>query len=448
MSLQVQIDRIENQVKDIAERIVGLKDESKGVLATQSGVSSDIVTLADLTNAKNTIVESIKSPLETLIPVTDSFTFWTAADAPQRNYFDVIYCEEKDLFVAIADHDGDTNRVITSVDGGETWTPREVPAGNDSWRSIAYGNGIFVAVAIGGNHRIMISPDAVNWTLVMAPEMNAWNCIAFADGKFVAVSGGGTNRIMTTTNGTDWTLIAAPNGTTTSWRWVSYVNNTWVATGQSASFGETGPENVMSSTDAATWVLRPTFSVAGAMRVLAPMLYYNGQYRTIAPSGGEFASPDLVTWTRDWQSNASHQIMFGDSIMRWGSTWNEVDASVISRDGGRTWETKLFMIHGDTWQDREIRIPAHWQAIAYGGDKLVAVASSGDYRVLVSPCTAIKATATLDDWTRIVTARLNHLAEDIEIVTAQHIEMLQHEIENVKQNIRHLEERVQVLEQG
>ena len=56
------------------------------------------------------------------------------------------------------------NRIITSPDG-INWTARTPPSPNDStWRSVTYGNGLFVAVADSGTHRIITSPDGINWT--------------------------------------------------------------------------------------------------------------------------------------------------------------------------------------------------------------------------------------------------------------------------------------------
>jgi len=44
---------------------------------------------------------------------------------------------------------------------GITWISRTAAASN-TWSSIAYGNGIFVAVSHDGN--VMTSPDGITWT--------------------------------------------------------------------------------------------------------------------------------------------------------------------------------------------------------------------------------------------------------------------------------------------
>ncbi|MFT5607109.1 MAG: hypothetical protein ACI9PZ_000909, partial [Parvicella sp.] len=57
-------------------------------------------------------------------------------------------------------------QVMTSPDG-VTWTRRDAaePESNKSWQSVAYGNGLFSAVANGGSKRLMTSPDGINWTI-------------------------------------------------------------------------------------------------------------------------------------------------------------------------------------------------------------------------------------------------------------------------------------------
>ncbi len=52
---------------------------------------------------------------------------------------------------------------------GITWTARDAAEAN-SWRSVTYGNGLFVAVAENGTHRVMTSPDGITWTARDAAE--------------------------------------------------------------------------------------------------------------------------------------------------------------------------------------------------------------------------------------------------------------------------------------
>jgi hypothetical protein len=75
---------------------------------------------------------------------------------------------------------------MTSPDG-VTWTAHAATEAN-SWKSVAYGNGLFAAVSSGGTHQVMISSDGVTWTAESAPNTNGWYSIAYGNGYFTAIA--------------------------------------------------------------------------------------------------------------------------------------------------------------------------------------------------------------------------------------------------------------------
>jgi hypothetical protein len=85
-----------------------------------------------------------------------------------------------------------------AVQAGINWTIRASAADNQ-WLSVAYGGGIFVAVAnTGTGNRVMTSPDGINWTIRASAADNQWTSVAYGGGLFVAVANNGTgNRVMT-----------------------------------------------------------------------------------------------------------------------------------------------------------------------------------------------------------------------------------------------------------
>jgi hypothetical protein len=89
---------------------------------------------------------------------------------------------------------------MTSPDG-ITWTLRTSAADN-SWLSVTYGNGLFVAVASGGStgDRVMTSPDGTTCTSRTSAANNSWNSVTYGNGLFVAVAIGG-NEFMVMTSG-------------------------------------------------------------------------------------------------------------------------------------------------------------------------------------------------------------------------------------------------------
>jgi hypothetical protein len=84
---------------------------------------------------------------------------------------------------------------MTSPDG-ITWTSRTAAA-NNSWYSVTYGNGLFVAVSWDGTNRIMTSPDGINWTSRTSPINLQWTSVTYGDGLFVAVSQNQTDKVIT-----------------------------------------------------------------------------------------------------------------------------------------------------------------------------------------------------------------------------------------------------------
>ena len=97
------------------------------------------------------------------------------------------------LFVAVTNNDNNGDQVMTSPDG-INWTARKVP--EISWIKVAYGNGLFVAVADTGTNRVMTSRDGITWTVRKAAENNQWQSVTYGNGRFVAVSSGGDNQVM------------------------------------------------------------------------------------------------------------------------------------------------------------------------------------------------------------------------------------------------------------
>jgi len=88
---------------------------------------------------------------------------------------------------------------------GETWTIRTSAADN-SWASVAYSAGLFVAVASGTGDQVMTSPDGETWTGRTAAAANAWLSVTYSAGLFVAVAASGAKRVMTSPDGITWTI--------------------------------------------------------------------------------------------------------------------------------------------------------------------------------------------------------------------------------------------------
>jgi predicted RecA/RadA family phage recombinase len=176
---------------------------------------------------------------------------------------------------------------------GITWTLRTSAADN-SWQSVTYGNGTFVAVATTGTgNRVMTSPDGITWTSRTSAAANSWRSVTYGNGTFVAVATTGTgNRVMTSPDGITWTLRTS--AADYSWQSVTYGNGTFVAVAQSSTYFN----GVMTSPDGITWTLR---TAAGDWWL--GVIYGNGIFVAVgqnqiqATDNRVMTSPDGITWT-------------------------------------------------------------------------------------------------------------------------------------------------------
>jgi hypothetical protein len=130
-------------------------------------------------------------------------TTWTSRTVADRWWTDVTYGDG--TFVAVARSSppsGTPAAGVMTSSNGVTWTERTAAAGHD-WTGIAFGapsgTGIFAAVAqSGATSAAMTSTDGTTWATETTPDAG-WNSVAYGDGVFVAVAitGRATNQVMT-----------------------------------------------------------------------------------------------------------------------------------------------------------------------------------------------------------------------------------------------------------
>jgi surface protein len=277
---------------------------------------------------------------------------WTLrTSAADNNWGSVAY--GNGLWVAVA-QSGTGNRVMTSPDG-ITWTSRTSAADN-IWSSVAYGNGLWVAVAASGTgNRVMTSTNGIDWTSRNAAADNIWRSVAYGDGLWVAVALSGTgNRVMTSPDGINWTIrtSAADNG----WFSVAYGNGLWVA----VSYGK-----VMTSTNGIDWTLR----TSAADNFWTSVAYGNGLWVAVALSGTGnrvMTSPDGITWTirTSAADNSWYSVAYGNGL------W-----VAVSYDG--TGNRVMTSPDGITWTIRTSAANSGWYSVAYGNGLWVAVSNNG-----------------------------------------------------------------------
>lgn len=247
-----------------------------------------------------------------------------------------------------------------------------------AWRSMAFGNGVYVAV--GGPHSsdadgmttwAGISYDGKNWTRVLLPLEKFWQCVTFGNGLFVAFSSVG--NCVTSPDGINWTVrtsgttgnvtsvtygaglfvavidasataITSPDGITWTARTMP-TNSTWIAVIYAASKFvaiASGGNAAATSADGITWTAR---TIAGNV-AFAGLAYGAGLFVAVGTgTAGEYGtSPDGITWTaRKFPSNqfAPKSVLFGNGVfLAFGSnTGGPSTLMVMVSYDGLNWRT-------------------------------------------------------------------------------------------------------------
>ena len=209
---------------------------------------------------------------------------------------------------------------------GTSWTAVEAAEAN-SWLSVAYGNGVWIAVASSGTNRVMRSTDdGVTWTAVAAAEANEWRSVAYGNGVWIAVANSGTNRVMRSTDdGVNWTAVAATEANI--WRTVAYGNGVWIAVASS------GTNRVMRSGEA---LPSPSPSPSSSADAGVP-----GIFLTVAGPVGRSASEAPVYYGADRVAVTSTYLLTVTRVSNVTPTITTLAEGTIDADGSFSSMTRL-----------------------------------------------------------------------------------------------------------
>ena len=302
--------------------------------------------------------------------VTSTELVWTGAAAAQAvTWRSVTY--GNGLFVAVPDG-GVTNTLMTSPDG-VTWSLRTAATAS-TWKSVTYGGGTFVAVANSSSYRVMYSTDGLSWTAATAAEANGWQSVTYGGGKFVAVSGSGTNRAMYSTDGINWTASGSTSITQPyNWSSVTYgitSSGTNVGGGffVAVSTDTETSSQVMYSFNATEWFA----ATSAETNRWESVTYGDGKYVAVASTGTNriMYSTDCINWTA----------VTSPQQEQWVSVTYGNGAFVAVANGTIN---QMYSTDGVNWVTTFGTAAQGWSAVTSGGGKFVAVSSTGTDRVMV-----------------------------------------------------------------
>ena len=204
---------------------------------------------------------------------------------------------------------------------GTSWSPVDAAA-QQQWRSVAYGNGVWVAVSTNGiTNRVMRSPDnGATWTAVAATEDVNWRSVAYGNGVWVAISSDGTDQVMRSTDdGLSWSAVLATEGN--NWESVAYGNGVWVAVSAN------GTTRVMRSVD-------PTASASADPGV-------PGIFLTVAGPVGRSASEAPIYYGANRVSVTSTYLLTVTGVSNIAPTITTLAEGTIDADGSFSSMTRL-----------------------------------------------------------------------------------------------------------
>ena len=315
---------------------------------------------ASPTMATSNEITMVVTVPESINPCPSDGVTWQPRDAAEANVWRSVSYGNR-VFVAVSENG--TNRVMTSRDG-ITWTAQAAPE-NNTWTSVTYGNSLFVAVASDGVNQVMTSPDGVNWSARLTPEFNSWSSVTFGNGLFVAVSEFG--NVMVSTDAMNWTVHKVPESN--QWSSITYGNGLFVAVSRS------GSNRIMTSPNGIDW----TPVSAPENNAWTSITHGNGLFVAVSNSGLN----RIMTSQNgsDWTST------FGAVLGRWRAvTYGNGMFVSVSQD--RANPSVATSTDGINWIGRaEVMMEQFW-GITYGDGQFVAVGgssfSSSLNRILVS----------------------------------------------------------------
>ena len=275
------------------------------------------------------------------------------------------------------------------------WTQRQLPA-TANWRSVTYGNGLFVAVTHNSNIAAT-SPDGVNWTQRQLPATANWQSVTYGNGMFVAV--GYDNNIAAT-------LTVGPTATHADATLTSSNGFSLIDPRNPGGFGVSNGVNGIAAykndipTVPGTQIPVVVPPTDGGVRVIwgAGRSFPDNASSTVVPVGEmSWTMPGSYTWTVPENvysvcaltvDASGGDVSFGDlGVVENGFVATQRSLPAATYWLSVTYGNGLFVAvasngntatspDGVTWTQRQLPATAYWYSVTYGNGMFVAVATN------------------------------------------------------------------------
>jgi hypothetical protein len=342
-------------------------------------------------------------------PTLDTIPTFTNGSIPiVTGWVDIAYSTELSKYVAISTTLGGQCSVATS-DNGKDWSFKQniLPdCGSATWKSISYGNGIFIAVTnstvaayspdsgvtwtqftipagewikiIQGNSTFVLIPQTgidaytspmsstslnATWVKVaLSPSTSPWvDAVYGGSGLGFFVISSGTSASYSSVNGATWSSKTLPSNNT--WTSIAFTSGKFVIAGTSIYTNA----NLTSG----TWIKANTPTVdswssvsAGGFNIIA-ISTGNSNIATVSTDGGSTWLQTTLATTSNWTS-----VKYGSEIHGFVAISSNSSQTSVSVDG-------------TSWSLGKMPCYAEWTGVTYNEDKFVAV-SRGNNVIAVS----------------------------------------------------------------
>lgn len=247
-------------------------------------------------------------------------------------------------------------------------------------KSVAYDsvNNIWVAVGYSsdGNNILVSSDNGITWQASLgAPANFVGNSVAYADNRWVVVGTDGIlngNTIITSTDANIWDDIPLSIKFNTEGKWVTYGGGKWVAVGQDTVSDQ---KNILYSTNGTSW----SVSTGEIFQDYGNKVVYGGKDRWVAV-GYSASGYNILTSNNGiiWTATSGDTFDEGLSVTYGGGAWVAVG---ISSSGN----TILASGNGKEWTSVSgIKFDIQGNSIAYGGGRWIAVGEDTGGKTILS----------------------------------------------------------------
>ncbi len=286
-----------------------------------------------------------------------------------------------DMFIAVG-HNGQR----LSSDNGADWKNSQVGKEGETWRALAFGNGVFAAVGTFGGRNIMAATvDGVSWknSSNESKYSRYYRGIVFGNGQFIAFGGDAVTVglakpfVSTSGDGAQWSELKEISGK-------SIIRRAAAGNGWFVGVGDRGRRAF--SKDGLEW-----FDVANAKPIdtLIDVCFGNGTFVGVGLHGLRMTTKNGSTWSEPQRGNEGehlNSIVFADgrfvavgagaTYLSWeGEKWERKenkDAPLTCAFGkgvfvGTNWKGRLWRsTDGVAWA-QVFQCENHLEAVAFGG---------------------------------------------------------------------------------